>query len=539
MDRSDWLNSKTRTWSTAEMQAKELDLLVVGGGITGLGTALDAASRGLSVGLIEKGDLASGTSSKSSKMIHGGLRYLEQFRFKLVKESLYERGLLLKRIAPHLVRPVPFLYPLRRRFWERIYVGLGVALYDRLGGVRQLPRSRHLSRSEVAKLAPSLREENYVGGIQFWDAQADDARYALFVARTAASFDAKIATYVEADELIIEEGRVVGIRARDRLEGVRLEIRARHVACAAGVWTNKLLQAQVSLPFQIRPSKGVHLLLPRSAIKMDSGLLARTDTGLLFVIPWEDEWLVGDTDSDWDGDPDSLEIASADVGELLSRLNAVMVRPITRSEITGVFAGLRPLVAADGHLASKEVSRSHQIANPLRGLTVICGGKFTTYRRMASDLVDAVCQNLVGSISRRSGTESITLTGGRGYAELYEKRQILAAELSLESTEIERLLCRYGSCITEVISIIREDPNLSIKVSGTAILRAEVIYACKSEMALTIDDVMSRRTHLNDRRAGVIDEVAFLMQTALGWSDTGREREIERYRTSLTPKLGH
>jgi glycerol-3-phosphate dehydrogenase len=295
------LNDETRRASLERMESGELDLLIIGGGITGVGAALDGAARGLAVGLIEQQDLASGTSRKSSKLIHGGLRYLEQLNFRLVREALRERGLLVNRIAPHLVQPVPFLLPLRHRIWERAYLGAGVMLYDRMGGSRHVPPSRHLSRTGVARIAPALRDSACVGGVQFWDAQEDDARYVTFVARTAAAHGASIATRVKASELIVEDGRVTGVRAFDTETGQPYSIKTRHVATAIGAWTGDLVPETTAKSIEVRLSKGVHIVLARSAIEMDTGLLARTKSGLLFVIPWEGYWLVGDTDTEWDG----------------------------------------------------------------------------------------------------------------------------------------------------------------------------------------------------------------------------------------------
>lgn len=535
MTASSRMNSASRSAALAEMQRGELDVLIVGGGITGVGAALDAASRGLKIGVIEKEDIASGTSSKSSKMIHGGLRYLEQFRIGLVREALNERGLLLKRIAPHLVRPVPFLYPLRNSFWERLYVGAGILLYDRLGGARQLPAGKHLSREATAMAAPALRPDRYVGGIQFWDAQEDDARYTLFVARTAMAWGARVATRVRADEVIVERGRVVGIGATDTESGRNLIIRARHVVSAAGAWTGRLFdKAAISLPFQVRPSKGVHILLPKSAIEMETGLLARTPTGLLFVIPWEGCWLVGDTDTDWKGDPDAVEPSSADVDELLSRLNSQFSTPVGRDQILGVFAGLRPLAARGDRRDSRDVSRAHTIETPVPGLSVICGGKFTTYRKMAADLIDNVVRELGARSTASSSTDGIVLVGGEEFSRRFADRMELADRRKVTVAQIERLLGRYGSCVDDLFSMMDERPELGTFLpGGSDVLRAEVVYACAWEGALHLEDILERRTRLaickRDGGESTVTAIAELMQRALNWSDDRRRMEIDRY----------
>lgn len=534
MTASTKINEATRSAAIAEMQGGELDILIVGGGVTGFGAALDAASRGLRVGIVEKEDIGSGTSSKSSKMIHGGLRYLEQLRFGLVREALYERGVLLGKIAPHLVRPVPFLYPLKHSFWERLYVGAGIFLYDRLGGAKHLPGGTHLSRKATAAAAPALRPDRYVGGIQFWDAQEDDARYTLFVARTAAAHGALIATRVRADSLLVEDHRVVGIRATDTESGSPMVIRARHIVSATGAWTGKFLAKIPSLPFQVRPSKGVHIVLPKSAIEMETGLLSRTETGLLFVIPWEGCWLVGDTDTDWEDDPDALHPSSSDVDELLARLNSQFSTPIRRDQILGVFAGLRPLVASRDDKDSRDVSRAHTIETPIPGLSVICGGKFTTYRKMSSDVIDVVIREMGDCSVAPSTTERIVLIGGEGYADRFANREAIARERGLSIAQVERLLGRYGSCVDDLFASIDRRPELgSVLPGGGNLLAAEVAYACESEGAMHLDDFFERRTRLAISQPGggiaASSVVASHMSSELGWSDDRRRTEIERY----------
>lgn len=534
MTASSKINQATRSAAIAEMQGGELDILIVGGGITGVGAALDAASRGLRVGVVEKEDIGSGTSSKSSKMIHGGLRYLEQLRFGLVREALHERGVLLGKIAPHLVRPVPFLYPLKHSFWERLYVGAGVFLYDRLGGAKQLPGGRHLSRKATAAAAPALRPDRYVGGIQFWDAQEDDARYTLFVARTAAAHGAIVATRVRADSLLVEDYRVVGIRATDTESGSPMVIRARHIVSATGAWTGKFLDKIPSLPFQVRPSKGVHIVLPKSSIEMETGLLSRTETGLLFVIPWEGYWLVGDTDSDWKDDPDALHATSSDVDELLARLNSQLSTPVRRDQILGVFAGLRPLVASGHDKDSRDVSRAHTIETPIPGLSVICGGKFTTYRKMSSDVIDAVIKEMGEHSISRSATDRIVLVGGEGYSARFANRREVAKERGLSISQVERLLGRYGSLIDDLFSLIDSRPELGAPLpGGSSLLGAEIVYACAWEGAMHLDDILERRTRLaicqHDGGIGDLAVIADLMCRELNWSDERRRSEIDRY----------
>ncbi len=424
------LSPAHRAWSRERLAGEEFDVLIVGGGVTGAGAAVDAATRGLRVALIEARDYAAGASSKSSKLIHGGLRYLEMLDFGLVREALRERRLLLTELAPHLVRPVPFLWPLTHRWWERPYVGAGLVLYDTMGGRRAVPRARHLSRAGVLRIAPGLRRDALVGGVQFYDAQEDDARMVMFLARTAAAHGAALVTGVRAEELITEGGRVRGVRARDR-DGGELVIRARQVAMAAGAWTGALTADNpADIPgadrgLRVRPSKGIHIVIPRSRIPMDTGLLTRTEKSVLFVIPWGEHWLIGDTDTAWDYDPAYPAASRADIDYLLAKTNQMLRDPITAADIQGVFAGLRPLVAAAGGDTTR-LSREHTVDTATPGLTTIAGGKYTTYRVMARDLIDGAARDLAPDVPP-SRTHQVPLTGAAGYAQRWAARADIAA----------------------------------------------------------------------------------------------------------------
>jgi glycerol-3-phosphate dehydrogenase len=515
------------------MASEPFDIVVIGGGITGTGAALDAATRGLSVALVEARDYAAGTSSRSSKLIHGGLRYLEQRNFGLVREALKERRLLLQRLAPHLVRPVPFLFPLTHSFWERAYVGLGVLLYDRMGGGGAVPGHRHLSRRAALKLAPALRPDALVGAIQYYDGQFDDARFVVTVARTAALYGAAMATSARVIGLLRDGGRIIGVRVRDLETTDELDVRALVVINATGVWTDELLEkAGAGGAFKVRASKGIHLLVPHDRIKSTTGLILRTETSVLFVIPWGRHWLIGTTDTDWKLDKAHPAASRADIDYLLERVNRVLVNPLSHADIVGVYAGLRPLLAGESDATSK-LSREHAVARPVPGLVVIAGGKNTTYRVMANEVVNAAVSDL-GRQVPPSATESTPLVGAVGYEVASNARERLAAKSRLPVPRIDRLLSRYGSQIHELLDLIAERPELGQPISEAEdYLAVEALYAASHEGALHLDDVLTRRTHISietwDRGVGAAEPVARLVADALGWDDAAIGREVEHY----------
>jgi glycerol-3-phosphate dehydrogenase len=524
-----------RDRSLRRMADEVFDILVVGGGVTGAGAALDAASRGLSVALIEARDYAAGASSKSSKLIHGGLRYLEMLDFGLVREALRERKLLLTELAPHLVRPVSFLWPLTHRGWERPYVGAGLLLYDSLGGRRAVPRARHLSRAGALRLAPALRPDALVGAVQFYDAQEDDARMVACLARTAAGHGAALATNVRMDGLRSQAGRVTGVTAHDLLTDTGLTIRARHVALATGAWA----QRDGALP--VRPSKGVHIVVPRGSIRMGTGLLTRTEKSVLFVIPWGDHWLIGDTDTEWPHDPGRPVASRGDIDYLLAKANRMLCRPLGHDDVEGVFAGLRPLVAARDAQDTTRLSREHTVSPVAPGLTAIAGGKYTTYRVMARDLIDAAVADLPGLVPP-SRTGALPLVGAAGFAERWAGRQRLAAASGLPVGQVERLLERHGSAVDDLMGLIRGRPELAKPVDGAGgYLAAEVVYACTHEGAVRLDDVLARRTRtaieVRDRGLAAAPRAAALMAGELGWDEARTRQEVSRYRDIVAADL--
>lgn len=515
-------------------------MVVIGAGVTGAGAALDAASRGLSVAMVEARDYAAGTSSRSSKLIHGGLRYLEQFNFGLVREALKERGLLLTRLAPHLVRPVPFLVPLNHRVWQRAYYGAGVALYDTLGSIfgtsRGLPRHRHLSKTGARHLFPGLRRDALIGAIEYHDGQMDDARFALTLARTAASYGAAMATSTRVIKLLTDVREVIGVRVRDMETGEEFDIAARTVIAATGVWSDDMSEMLGERPgLRVRASKGVHLVVPRSAISGDVGLILRTEKSVLFVIPWGGHWIIGTTDTDWNLDRAHPAASSVDIDYILEHVNQVLERPLTTKDIEGVYAGLRPLLSGESEASSK-LSREHAVVEPMLGLMLVAGGKYTTYRVMATDVVNRAARRL--RAVPPSQTEQVTLLGADGYESAWSVRADTARRHAVSTGVVEHLLERYGTLTTEILGLIDERPELKKPLTGAPeYIAAEVVYAGQAEGALHLDDVLTRRTRISietpHRGEDCVEEVADLLAPLLGWDAAARRREVEHYRARV------
>lgn len=516
-------------------------MLVVGGGVTGAGAALDAASRGLKVALIEARDLASGTSSRSSKLIHGGLRYLEQMEFPLVHEALRERGLLATLLAPHLVRPVPFLAPLPdegvfAKVWRRLYYGAGLTLYDAFAGMtaqgRGMPLHRHLTAAGARRLFPSLRESTASGAIRYYDGQVDDARFVVTLTRTAASLGAAVATGVQAIGLVRDAREVTGVVVRDA-DDREWPIRARTVIAATGVWSDDvsswLPDARVGL--RVRASKGVHLVVPRSAITGEVGLILRTPKSVLFVIPWGGHWIIGTTDTEWALDRAHPAASAKDIDYLLWQVNQVLERPLTADDIEGVYAGLRPLLSGESDETSA-LSREHAVVEPLLGLLLVAGGKFTTYRVMAQDVVDRAARRLPGT--RPSATARLPLLGADGWHAMWRDRADLARRHGLSAGVLEHLLERYGTLTTELLALIDARPELAQPLPGAPeYLSAEVTYAAGFEGARHLVDVLARRTRISmetaHRGAETARRAAELMGAELGWSRSTVDEEVEAY----------
>lgn len=519
------------------MRDEHFDVLVIGGGVTGTGAALDAASRGLKVALVEARDFAAGTSSRSSKLIHGGVRYLEKAEIGLVHEALTERGLLSNRIAPHLVRPLEFLLPLYVKFWQRAYYGAGLALYDALSLAMgrtdfRLPRHRHLSKRATRRVFPGLSSEGLAGSVKYYDAQTNDSRFVVTLARTAASYGAAVATSTRAVGLNRDARQVTGARVRDLESGEEFDISATTVIAATGVWSNDLsgmLGSQVGL--RVRASKGVHLVVKRSAISGNAAVITRTATSVLFILPWGGHWIIGTTDTDWTLHRDHPAASAIDVSYLLETANNVLERPLSMADVEGVYAGLRPLLSGEDDETSS-LSREHAVVEPMLGLLLVTGGKFTTYRVMARDAVDRAARRLHGVPDSR--TDDIPLLGADGFAGAWESRAQMAARMGVSTGVIEHLLDRYGTMATEILKLMRDEPHLAGPIDGAPeYLAAEVVYAVRSEGSLHADDVLTRRTQISIETAHrgelSVSHVVALMGDELGWDVDVREREIAHY----------
>ena len=530
------LGPEGRTAALEALQADELDVLVVGGGVVGTGTALDAVTRGLSCGLLEQRDLASGTSSRSSKLIHGGLRYLEMLDFGLVREALQERGLLYTRLAPHLVRPVAFLYPLRQH-WERPYVGAGLALYDTMAMAGKypmgVPHHRHLTKRGALKVAPDLRPEVLTGAVQYYDCQVDDARHTVTVGRTAAHHGAHVATRTRVTGFLREGERVTGVTATDLESGQEIQVRAKVVVNTAGVWTDEIQEMVGGRGvLNVQASKGVHLVVPRDRIRSDSGIILRTETSVLFVIPWGRHWIIGTTDTPWNLDKAHPAASRTDIDYLLEHVNHVLREPLSHEDVEGVYAGLRPLLSGESEPTSR-ISREHMVVTPVPGLVLVAGGKYTTYRVMAKDAVDAAAHLLGGRVPD-SITDRVPLVGAEGFETRSNQTLALSRRSGIHRARIEHLLGRFGDRIDEVLDLVEADPDLGRPLPGADdYLQAEVVYAVTHEGARHLDDVLTRRTRISietiDRGVSSARPAAELMAAALGWDATTLEDEVDHY----------
>jgi glycerol-3-phosphate dehydrogenase len=521
----------------------QFDVLIVGGGIVGCGALLDATSRGLRAALVEREDIAVGTSSRSSRLIHGGLRYLEQLRFGLVREALAERARIL-RLAPHLVRVEPLLFPLfGRRIATRAFYEAGMTLYDILGARRDGGWHRHLSVAETVETSPAIRRTNLRGGLVFHDAVEDDARYTLAVARTAREGGAIVVTRAMAEGLIEDGGRVVGARVRDVLGGGVVEARARVVVDATGVWAADPGSPLAGGSTRILPSRGAHLVVRRSRIPGSIGMTIRVPGKVVFLVPWPGHWLIGTTDAPYDGPIDRPTAAATEVDELLAAVNRVLDVDLGRDDVVGTYAGLRPLIAPSGG-STVTASREHRVVREPNGLVRVGGGKFTTYRVMARDTIDAALVGLgetTGS-GRPSRTAALRLVGAADRPDLDRLAVELAARHGLADGVARSLVNRHGTAASEVAALGAATDQLRRLLPDHAYLEVEVTWAARHELALSLDDVLARRLRLvhelEDRAAGIAPRVAELLGAELGWDAGRRLREVETLLASANREFG-
>jgi len=541
------LTREQRAAALEEMNREEgLDILVVGGGITGAGIALDAASRGLRTGVVEMGDWASGTSSWSSKLVHGGLRYLYQLDLPLVREALSERGRLLETIAPHLVKAQPFLWPLTHHC-ERSYSAVGVGVYDALAlagarGHRTVPIQKHLGRKGARALAPALDPSRLIGAIRFYDARVDDARLVIDLIRTAVGLGALAVSRARVTGFLKDaRGTVTGAAVTDLETGATHEIRAARTINATGVWTEDTQNLATDAGgLKVLASKGVHIVVPKAAIDAETGIFLRTEKSVLFIIPWPRYWVIGTTDTPWTEDVAKPVATAADIDYILQHANEVLSRPLSRDDIIGVYAGLRPLLqprlkpGADNRLAaSTKVSREHTVTRVAPGLTAIAGGKLTTYRVMAADAVDHALGEALAR-AHPSATARLPLVGAAGYRALAARAGTIARERGWTLARVTHLLDRYGDELPALLDSIDDDPSLGRPLGeAPAFLRAEVAWAVTHEGAAHLDDVLLRRVRLDiehrDRGLGAAAEVLEVMAPLLGWSAAEVETERAAY----------
>jgi glycerol-3-phosphate dehydrogenase len=524
---------EARRHDLAALVDRQLDVLVIGGGIVGSGAALDAATRGLSVGLVERDDIAVGTSSRSSRLIHGGLRYLEQYRFGLVREALRERARVLH-LAPHLVTIEPLLFPLfGPPVVTRAFYQAGMTLYDVLGARRDGGWHRHLSVSRVLELTPAIRRRGLRGGLLFHDGVEDDARYTLAVARSAREDGATVVTRARAESLLEESGRIVGARVCDTLTGERHDVRARAVVDATGVWGADPESPLSGGTTRLLPSRGAHLVVPRDRIPSEVGLTIRVPGKVVFLVPWPHFWLVGTTDAPYDGPIDRPTAGPDEVDELLAAVNHVLDVDLRRSDVVGTYAGLRPLIAPSSG-STVTASREHRVVVEPTGLVRVSGGKYTTYRLMAEQTIDAAV-GVLGEPprTRRTGTVTRRLVGAADRPVLDRLAADLASDAGLEAGVAARLVARHGTEASDVVALGRELGLLGRLVDGEDFLEVEVAWAVREELALSLDDVLARRMRLvqelPDRGAAIAPRVASILGGELGWDAARQAREVETF----------
>lgn len=549
------LDASVRLANLERMATSPVDVLVIGGGITGAGVALDAAARGYSVALVEKSDFASATSSKSTKLLHGGIRYLPQFDLALVREALVERGLLIQN-APFLAVPLAFVLPLYDNARRPVGIpitppggrGLGTLLdiglwmYDLMAGRRGIARHKRISAHEALRLAPALRADGLKEAFIYYDAQTNDTRLTMTVLQTAVQHGAVIANYTEAIGFTQGHGTLNGAHIRDVCTGRALTVSARHIINATGVFAQQVaaLTGQESR-VAIKPSKGVHLVVARERLSLGNTavVLPETDDGrILFVIPWESRAVIGTTDTGT-GALDRPEVQAADIEYLLRHVNRYLNANLTDDDIVSTYAGYRPLVASRGSRTAN-LSRTHAVVQERNGMVTIVGGKMTTYRRMAQDTVDILTRR--DHLASFHPTQRLPLSGAIDWSVAKTRLFDHGRRIGLSDPSINHLAIAYGTHAATILDLIEGDPALGLPiVADLPYVRAEIPYICRYEMALTLDDVLARRMRIalvdRDRGATVAPEVARAMAPLLSWTDGERAAAVDTYRSQVQRQL--
>jgi glycerol-3-phosphate dehydrogenase len=548
------LSTEVRTRNIAKLGQQQFDVLVIGGGLTGAGVALDAVSRGYSVALVEKGDFASGTSSKSTKLVHGGIRYLPNFDFGLVHEALVERGFLLQN-APYLVHPIEFVLPMYegdrhpvgmpfttpRGIGLKQILNLGLTMYDLMAGKRSVKGHRHLTREEVLKFAPALVTNGLTDGFTYYDAQTNDARLTMALILTAAQYGATITNYTQLTSFVKDSNdKVSGAVIHDNIDDSEFTIKARYIINATGVYSADVEELTgVEPQISIEPSKGVHLMFSRETLQIGDRAIVLPETEdrrILFLVPWESRVVFGTTDTG-SGDLEHPVTTYDEIQYLLKYLNRYFSLNLTQDDIISTYAGYRPLVKPRNTKASTaKLSRSHVVLESESGLISIVGGKMTTYRRMAQDTIDV--------LSRRDQTkpvhptQSIPLQGSAGWARIRHDINDRGLKLGLTQPSIQHLGDSYGTNAQRVLDLVEQDPTLGeLLINDLPYIKAEVLYSVRNEMAMTLRDVLARRMSiiLEDRQRGlgIASEVATILGHELNWSDSRKQAMIDEYRQEI------
>ena len=524
-----------RNLDLARLADERWDLLIVGGGIVGAGALLDAASRGLRVALVEQDDIASGTSSRSSRLIHGGLRYLQQFRVGLVRGALDERARLL-RLAPHLVRLEEFLFPLYGLpLVTRAFYTTGMTMYDVLGSAKSGGRHRQLSTDAALEYAPNLRRAGLRGALVYHDAMEDDARYTLAVVRTAidhARGSALAVTRVRATAPLRDGDRVTGAVLTDALTGSTIEARATTVLDATGVWASLPERPFGTGSISVLPSRGSHLVIPRDRIPARGGMTLRIPGRVAFLVPWPRHWLVGTTDKPYHGAVERPAASAEDVDEILGTVNGALDIELSRDDVVGTYAGLRPLIAPSDSASTVKVSREHRVSVEGEGLVRVSGGKYTTYRVMAADAVDAVLGPAEAK-RRPSATSELPIIGAAALADLGTLAERVGQVDGIGADAAQSLVDRHG---TESEAILADGAARGLNrplADGFPHLESEVAWAVEHELAQTLDDILVRRIRvapeLRDRGARIAPRVAAIMGEALRWDAARQAAEVSTY----------